>query len=137
MTAENASLRPTRTAVKADIRRPTRPPSQPRRIAKPRTAQRPRKRASSPATAFSPQTVRAEVLFTSDLPTGAPADRASVETAIREAVRANGGIRGCVARLAWDYGDHPETAAPRMAWALRLAEQTKPRSAAGYEGSAR
>jgi len=31
------------------------------------------------------------------------------------------GVRGCVARMAQEFGDHPDTAAARMRWARRLA----------------
>jgi hypothetical protein len=61
---------------------------------------------------------RAEALFTSDLPTGSRPTRAAATAAIRGAVRAHGGVRGCATALAGAYGEHPETAAPRMRWAL-------------------
>jgi len=31
------------------------------------------------------------------------------------------GPRGCAARMAQEFGDHPETAAARMRWARQLA----------------
>jgi hypothetical protein len=33
------------------------------------------------------------------------------------------GIRGCVSRMAQEFGDHPEAAADRMRWVRRLADQ--------------
>jgi hypothetical protein len=61
---------------------------------------------------------RAEALFTSWLTTGTRPAPPLVEEMIREAVRRNGGTRGCAAEMAAAYGDHPETAASRMRWAL-------------------
>jgi hypothetical protein len=62
---------------------------------------------------------RAAALFASELPTGSrPAD---VNAAVASAVHACGGTRGCVAVMATAYGDCPETAAPRMRWALSVA----------------
>jgi hypothetical protein len=60
---------------------------------------------------------RAAALFASDLPAGSRPSGSVVDTAIAGAVRACGGIRGCVATMAAAYGDCPETAAPRMRWA--------------------
>jgi hypothetical protein len=65
---------------------------------------------------------RAEALFTSELGTGAHPSRVEATSAIRCALRANGGVRGCVARLADEYGDHPDTAVRRMRWALTLVD---------------
>ena len=65
---------------------------------------------------------RAEALFTSPLATGSHPARAAVDEAIRVAVRAHGGVRGCVADVATEYGDHPELAVPRMRWARAVIE---------------
>jgi hypothetical protein len=65
---------------------------------------------------------RAEALFTSDLPAGCHPSRDEVDEAIECAVRRYGGIRGCVEELAACYGDHPDTAAPRMHWARTTVE---------------
>ena len=46
-----------------------------------------------------------------------PLTRSSVEAAIRASILAHGGTRGCAAALAQAYGDHPETARPRVQWA--------------------
>jgi|1186.fasta_scaffold141989_1 hypothetical protein len=61
---------------------------------------------------------RAEALFTSALPTASHPTRAQVTATIRRAIRVHGGSRGCATVLAGEYGDHPETAVPRMRWAL-------------------
>jgi len=61
---------------------------------------------------------RAAALFASDLPTGSRPDGPAADAAIAAAVHACGGQRGCVSTMAAAYGDCPETAAPRMRWAL-------------------
>lgn len=65
---------------------------------------------------------RAEALFTSYLSTGSDPAYRVVEEAIRVAVRAHGGVRGCAADVAGEYGDHPELAVPRMRWARGVVE---------------
>lgn len=66
---------------------------------------------------------RAEALFTSPLATGSRPSFDAVDDAIRIAVRDHQGVRGCAADLAGEYGDHPETAVPRMRWARHLVEE--------------
>jgi hypothetical protein len=66
---------------------------------------------------------RAEALFTSRLATGSQPGYAVVAEAIRVAVRAHGGVRGCAADVATEYGDHPEVAVPRMRWARGVVDQ--------------
>jgi hypothetical protein len=63
---------------------------------------------------------RCEALFVSDLqPTDAPtADM--VAEAIERTVR-QFGVRGCAARMAQEFGDHPDAAATRMRWVHHLA----------------
>src|SRR3954463_1133225 len=65
-------------------------------------------------------TARAEALFASPLPTGSHPTPAQVSPAVAAAVRAHRGIHGCAIALAGAYGEHPETAAPRMRWALAV-----------------
>ena len=61
-------------------------------------------------------TARADALFASALqPSGQPT-AAQVRQAVNTALAAFG-PRGCAARVAQAYGEHPETAAPRMRWA--------------------
>jgi hypothetical protein len=63
---------------------------------------------------------RAEALFTSRLATGSQPDYDLVEQVIRVAVRTHGGVRGCAADVAREYGDYPEIAVPRMRWARNV-----------------
>ncbi|GAA4471592.1 hypothetical protein GCM10023170_090190 [Phytohabitans houttuyneae] len=68
--------------------------------------------------------MRAEALFASDLQ---PSDRptgAQVVRAIHTSLVVRGGAAGCAAIMAAEYGEHPETAALRMRWALALASTT-------------
>jgi hypothetical protein len=61
-------------------------------------------------------TARADALFASTLQRSDEPTVAQVHGAIAEALAAFG-IRGCAARVAQAYGEHPETAVPRMRWA--------------------
>jgi hypothetical protein len=65
---------------------------------------------------------RAEALFNTDLTADQRPSRAEIVKAIAWAVRALGGVRGCAAEMAAAYGEHPETAAPRMRWARAVVE---------------
>ena len=70
-----------------------------------------------------------EALFASGLQ---PSDAPTAETvvaAITCAIR-QFGIRGCVGRLAQEFGDHPQAAAERMRWIRRLAAGTNQSGAA-------
>jgi hypothetical protein len=66
---------------------------------------------------------RAEALFTSHLSASTHPSQADVADAIRAAIRAHGGTRGCTAQVATAYGDHPEVAAPRMRWARGVIDE--------------
>jgi hypothetical protein len=70
-------------------------------------------------TALSITQARAEALFASTLSACEPHDRAELKAAIAAAVRDYHGVRGCAAVMATEYGDHPQQAAERMAWARR------------------
>jgi hypothetical protein len=65
-------------------------------------------------------TVRADALFASDLQRHDEPSAGQVDQAIAASVRALG-ARGCAARVAQEYGEHPDTAAVRMRWARALA----------------
>jgi hypothetical protein len=65
---------------------------------------------------LSISTARADALFASALQRSDQPSTAEVHQAIAAAVRAFG-TRGCVARVAQAYGEHPETAVLRMRWA--------------------
>lgn len=66
-------------------------------------------------------TVRCEALFVSALQQSDSPTPAEVQQAIRRAVR-DLGSRGCAARVAQEFGDHPETAVERMRWARQVVE---------------
>jgi hypothetical protein len=68
-------------------------------------------------------TARADALFASSLQRSDEPTVAQVHGAIAAALAAFG-IRGCAARVAQAYGEHPETAAPRMRWARATATRT-------------
>jgi hypothetical protein len=61
---------------------------------------------------------RCEALFVSVLQCSGALDHGDVGDAIMWAVRTYGS-RGCAQRVAEEFGDHPETAVPRMCWARR------------------
>ena len=67
----------------------------------------------------------ADALFVSALQCSDAPGVDQVRQAINAAVAAFGGL-GCAERVAQEFGDHPETAAPRMRWA-----RTTARSAVG------
>jgi hypothetical protein len=70
----------------------------------------------SPANDLTISTARADALFASPLQRSDEPTPAQVHQAIAAALAAFG-IQGCAARVAQAYGEHPETAVPRMRWA--------------------
>lgn len=62
-------------------------------------------------------TAQAEALFASTLSAAEPHDRAVLDAVIAYTVRHEGGVRGCAAVVAYEYGEHPTEAASRMRWA--------------------
>ena len=64
--------------------------------------------------------VRAGALFASPLQRSDEPSARQVRQAIATALAAYG-VRGCAARVAQAYGEHPETALTRMRWALTAA----------------
>jgi hypothetical protein len=72
---------------------------------------------------LSISTTRADALFASALQRSDEPSVAQIDQAIAAAVRAFG-ARGCAARVAQAYGDHPETAAARMRWARAMVTGT-------------
>jgi hypothetical protein len=64
--------------------------------------------------------VRAEALFVSPLQRHEEPSARQVRRAVAAAIRTFG-EGGCAARVAQEYGDHPEAAVARMRWARRLA----------------
>jgi hypothetical protein len=61
-------------------------------------------------------TARADALFASALQRSDQPSVAQIHQAIAVAVRAFG-TQGCAAQVAQAFGEHPETAVPRMRWA--------------------
>lgn len=65
---------------------------------------------------------RAAALFASGLSSRCQPSDAALAAAIRTAITACGGIRGCLGEVAAAYGEHPETAVPRMRWARQTVD---------------
>jgi hypothetical protein len=75
---------------------------------------------------MSPQVlehVRAEALFVSDVQASESVTADRVRAAVMGSVRRHG-LRGCAALVAHEYGEHPETAVPRMTWVLQTVRST-------------
>jgi hypothetical protein len=68
-------------------------------------------------------TARADALFASTMQRSDEPTAAQVHGAIAAALAAFG-IRGCAARVAQAYGEHPETAVQRMRWARAIVART-------------
>jgi hypothetical protein len=66
--------------------------------------------------------VRSEALFVSDLQRSDNPAPGEIQEAVMRAIRAFGS-RGCAARAAQEFGDHPDTAVVRMRWARRLVAE--------------
>ncbi|MEV0132378.1 hypothetical protein AB0H83_28440 [Dactylosporangium sp. NPDC050688] len=71
------------------------------------------------------EAVRAEALFVSYLQCSQAPKSDEVRAAVVSTLR-RVGIKGCAAQVAGEFGDHPETAVARMAWALALVRSTYP-----------
>ncbi|WP_433055295.1 hypothetical protein [Dactylosporangium sp. CS-033363] len=65
------------------------------------------------------EAVRAEALFASTLQMHQRPEDSDVRAAVTGTLRRIG-VQGCVARVALEFGDHPECATNRMDWALRM-----------------
>ncbi|HWH00515.1 MAG TPA: hypothetical protein VNV66_14590 [Pilimelia sp.] len=63
--------------------------------------------------------VWAEALFVSDIQEGDAPDGERVRRTVESVLRRDG-PDGCAAEVAYEFGEHPDTAARRMAWALRM-----------------
>ncbi len=66
-------------------------------------------------------TARADALFVSALQRSQEPSAAQVRQAIAAAIR-EFGTQGCAALVAQAYGEHPETAVPRMRWARAVVQ---------------
>jgi len=71
---------------------------------------------------LSVSAARADALFVSALQRSDELNTGQVRKAIAAAVR-EFGSRGCVERVAQEFGDHPETAVARMRWARVVAAE--------------
>jgi hypothetical protein len=71
---------------------------------------------------------QAEALFVSHLQPSQQPRSDEVAAAIEESLR-RWGPAGCAAATAAEYGAHPDTAAPRMRWALAVASRLEPLTA--------
>jgi hypothetical protein len=63
------------------------------------------------------ETVRAEALFASPLQSSEHPEADAVRGAVAASLRSLGPV-GCAVELAGEFGEHPETAAARMMWAI-------------------
>ena len=70
---------------------------------------------------LSISTARVDALFVSTLQRSGEPSAMQVREAIAAAIR-KFGARGCAALVAEAYGEHPETAVPRMRWARAVVE---------------
>lgn len=71
------------------------------------------------------EALRAEALFVSTLQSSDSPSPDQIRRDVATAIRAYG-VRGCAARLAGEFGDHPERAAARMRWALETIRDAYP-----------
>jgi len=72
---------------------------------------------------------KAEALFASSLQPSDHPNAEQVSAAIWASLRRHGGTCGCAGVCAAEYGDHPDTAAERMRWALAVINATTARVA--------
>jgi len=66
--------------------------------------------------------VRCEALFIAPLQPSDHPTTAQILAAVAAAVGAFG-VTGCAARMAHEFGDHPDTAVSRMRWARRIVAE--------------
>ena len=71
------------------------------------------------------EAVRAEALFVSTLQCSEAPAAPQVRDAVARTLRRLG-IRGCAAEVAGEFGDHPDCAVERMAWAIAMVRATYP-----------
>jgi hypothetical protein len=76
---------------------------------------------------LSIRAARADALFVSALQRSDEPTAGQVRQAVTTAIRAFGS-RGCVERVAQEFGDHPEAAVARMRWARNLTGDVYRRS---------
>ena len=71
------------------------------------------------------EAVRAEALFVSTLQCSEAPAAPQVRDAVARTLRRLG-IKGCAAEVAGEFGDHPDSAVERMAWAIATVRATYP-----------
>ena len=71
------------------------------------------------------EAVRAEALFVSTVQASEAPGADRVRHAVANTLRLLG-VRGCAAQVAGEYGEHPETAAARMSWAIATVRVAYP-----------
>jgi hypothetical protein len=71
------------------------------------------------------EAVRAEALFVSTLQCSDQPGAAQVRDAVAATLRRLG-IKGCAEEVAHEFGDHPDCAVGRMAWALATVRASYP-----------
>ena len=71
------------------------------------------------------EAIRAEALFASPLQSSESPSTDQVRHAVATTLR-RFGIPGCAAQLAGEFGDHPDSAAARMTWALAMIRTAYP-----------
>jgi hypothetical protein len=71
------------------------------------------------------EAVLAEALFASTLQPSGSASPDQLRSAIATTLRRLG-VRGCAARMAGEFGDHPDIAVARMRWALATIRTVYP-----------
>lgn len=65
----------------------------------------------------------AECLFLAPVCCNDPLDRDTTDALIATQLRRHGGVQGCAADCAAEYGEHPLEAAARMNWALYVVAE--------------
>jgi len=80
-------------------------------------------RMRSATSHFIVETAQADALFASALQHSDGPSATQIRQAIAAAIRIFG-ARGCAARVAQAYGEHPETAVVRMRWARAVVDGT-------------
>jgi hypothetical protein len=71
------------------------------------------------------EAVRAEALFVSTLQCSEAPAAPQVRVAVARTLR-RFGIAGCASEVAGEFGDHPDCAVERMAWAIATVRATYP-----------
>jgi hypothetical protein len=68
------------------------------------------------------EVMQAEALFVSHLQTSDTTDPETVDRVVTGLLQRDG-TAGCAARMAYEFGEHPDTAAQRMRWARQVVHR--------------